>query len=58
MWGAGLQVRGVPKHLGYFVHEIDAARAYDAAARKYHGPFANLNFPEEAGDRGQGTSGG
>ena len=33
-------------HLGYFASEIDAAKAYDRAARKYHGQFASLNFPE------------
>jgi hypothetical protein len=29
--------------LGFFIDPIDAAKAYNAAALKYHGEFANLN---------------
>ncbi len=33
-------------HLGCFRDEIEAAKAYDNAARKYHAEFACLNFPD------------
>jgi hypothetical protein len=31
-------------HLGYFKNKIDAAKAYNEAALKYHGEFAKLNI--------------
>ena len=34
------------KFIGYFEDEKQAAKAYDKAAKKYHGQFASLNFPE------------
>lgn len=45
-WVARIGFQKKEIHLGYFRSEIDAARAYDRAARKYHGEFASLNFPE------------
>ncbi|MCG7852853.1 MAG: HNH endonuclease, partial [Methanosarcinaceae archaeon] len=45
-WVARIGVGGRQIHLGYFEDEIDAAKAYDNAARKYHGEFAALNFPD------------
>jgi hypothetical protein len=44
-WVAQIGVNKKVIHLGCFKKEIDAARAYDEGAKKYHGEFASLNFP-------------
>lgn len=50
-WCAQIKVNGKKIHLGRFISEEDAARAYDAAARREFGEFAALNFPQP-GERG------
>ena len=47
-WTAYLRFEGKRIWLGQFDNEIDAAKAHDAAAIKYHGEFAKLNFLETA----------
>lgn len=47
-WTAHIRVNKKLKWLGQFPYnsdgELKAAKAYDVAALKYHGEFANLNF--------------
>lgn len=45
-WAAMIMANRKSKFLGYFDDEIEAARAYDVAARELHGEFAAMNFPE------------
>lgn len=45
-WRAAIKSFGVSFHIGMFVVEIEAAKAYDAAAIIHHGEFARLNFPK------------
>ncbi len=46
-WEACIQVNGVRHHLGTFDDPLIAAKAYDAAARTFFGPYAWPNFPDE-----------
>lgn len=45
-WEAQITFERKKIFLGCFRSEIDAAKAYDRAAIKYHGEFASLNFPQ------------
>jgi len=45
-WKARIRSDGKKMYLGRFYIEIDAAKAYDNAAKKYHGEFARLNLPD------------
>lgn len=47
-WRARLRTKGLHLSLGLYQNQVDAARAYDAAARRVFGEFARLNLPEEA----------
>ncbi len=44
---ARIRTNGKRLYLGYHDNAEDAARAYDEAALKYHGEFAQINFPKQ-----------
>ncbi len=46
-WEAKITVSGKRHHLGRYISEIDAAQAYDRAAREHYGAFARPNFAEK-----------
>lgn len=44
-WRVIIKIDGKRTNLGYFDSEIEAARAYDRAARRHHKEFAVVNLP-------------
>jgi len=46
-WDANIRINGKKHYLGSFKDELDAAVAYDAAAKKYIGKNVRLNFSDE-----------
>jgi integrase len=44
-WEAKITAKGKSVYVGSFTDQVEAARAYDDAARDAHGPKAQLNFP-------------
>lgn len=46
-WRSHLMVDGNAMYLGFFDKEIDAAKAYNEAALKYHCEFASINIIKE-----------
>jgi len=47
-WKAAVQADKKFIHLGYFLSESDAAKAYDTTAKEIYGEYAFLNFKESA----------
>lgn len=50
-WQVRITVGYKKLFIGYHADEIEAAKMYDEAARRYHGEFACVNFPRE-GEQG------
>ena len=46
-WRVDVSINGRTKYVGIFANELDAAMAYDLAAKQHYGEFAYLNFPSQ-----------
>ena len=46
-WVARITHNGKPIYIGLFTNEVEAAKAYDEAARRLFGEYARCNFPIE-----------
>ncbi len=47
-WRARIVLNRKNIYLGGYKDEFEAAKAYDKGAKKYHGEFATLNFPDDS----------
>ncbi len=50
LWRAQITAKKVRYYLGAFSSGQEAAKAYDEAAKRLHGRFARLNFPQNTND--------
>lgn len=46
-----IRILGKNTHVGYYKNEIDAAIAYNEAATRIHGKYANINYIKENADK-------
>lgn len=50
-WNVRLRIEGRRQSFGYYADEVEAAKAYDRAAKKCRREYAVLNFPEKPAKR-------
>jgi hypothetical protein len=48
-WEVRIRVNGRRLHLSHYDDPVVAAQVYDAAARRFYGEFATVNFPDQPG---------